>query len=670
MSNTEATNGTLQDSIITLNVIKDAALKITPKKADGTFASTPDGDGATGRFSVETTNVTGYSLSISAGDDSRQLAGAGHALNSISENITAATFDDDKYNGLWGYKPNQYMVNNSIIDNSDKERGLYLPAPTTTAIRLDKTSAPNSGSANIYTIDLAARVGYDVRPGNYSSTYALVAVGNPMPYTINFDANTTDLVDNMPASQSGSGISDTSVTISDDIPTRAGYTFGGWCSTATNTEINGSSLCNQDGSVIYSAGGEFIIEQTTPSSTTLHAIWNRNGTTFAVEYDANGGSNTPAIQVYVDEAGTSENHEFKLDSSAIPTRSGYKFVGYSTDSSTPNPTYKYYASINDFVPNNFVISKSTNLTKNKLYAVWVTHNYMQGATDESLSATMSSNGKTATLKDIRDDKSYLIVKMNNQYWMAQNLTITGTVSPSNTNFIDDDFNVSANDLIDDVATFEGNHNEVAMSHVGVDGKGNPTVWYNACAASAGTDCQEIVAEDMPGDICPNGWRLPTNQEFLDAISNNRSLIDSYFSVYGGDYKMGLLVGGAGDSPLRTNYWSATANLVDSSRQEAMFYNNDQDPGTYPDPKYYGFYTRCVFDSNIVPQKALSKIDPSRIMQDIDDVNLSSFMPANGDSTTLYDLRDKNASEGYQTYQITNINGNYWMTEDLKITGTI
>ena len=44
--------------------------------------------------------------------------------------------------------------------------------------------------------------------------------------------------------------------------------------------------------------------------------------------------------------------------------------------------------------------------------------------------------------------------------------------------------------------------------------------------------------------------------------------------------------------------------------------------------------------------------------------LAALMPNNGDSVVILDKRDNN------DYQVTNIGGRYWMTQNLRVTGTI
>lgn len=123
----------------------------------------------------------------------------------------------------------------------------------------------------------------------------------------------------------------TSITLSTTKPTRNGYTFQGWATSAS-------------GSVAYAAGASFSAN----ANTTLYAVWKAN--TYTVEYDANGGSGAPGSQ--------SKTHDTALTlSSTKPTRANYTFRGWGTSASSTEVKYSPGASY------------TTNASI-KLYAVW------------------------------------------------------------------------------------------------------------------------------------------------------------------------------------------------------------------------------------------------------------------------------------------------------------
>jgi uncharacterized repeat protein (TIGR02543 family) len=88
------------------------------------------------------------------------------------------------------------------------------------------------------------------------------------------------------------------------------------------------------------------------STKTYYAIWRK---TIKITYDANGGTNPPSSSTgYMYNADTSVSI---ILSSTIPTRLGYKFIGWGTSPNSTTVAYK---------PNSSY-SFNTNIT---LYAIW------------------------------------------------------------------------------------------------------------------------------------------------------------------------------------------------------------------------------------------------------------------------------------------------------------
>ena len=126
-----------------------------------------------------------------------------------------------------------------------------------------------------------------------------------------------------------------SLRLSNQTPTRTGYTFKGW-STSSN------------GTASYQPGSSYNAE----ASTTLYAVWQKN--TYTISYDANGGSGAPGNQ-------TGQYQSSITLSNTIPVREGYDFKGWAT-SSNGNAAYQ----------------PGGKLTVNgnvKLYAVWSLKTY-------------------------------------------------------------------------------------------------------------------------------------------------------------------------------------------------------------------------------------------------------------------------------------------------------
>ena len=127
------------------------------------------------------------------------------------------------------------------------------------------------------------------------------------------------------------------LTLSAKRPSREGYTFLGWA-----TDKNASTAEYQPGAV-YTANAEL----------TLFAVWQIK--IYSVSYHANGGSNVPSEQIKYHGEG------LKL-SSEIPTRSGYRFIGWATDAEAESARYQ---------PGD-IYMEDADLT---LYAVWEVRTY-------------------------------------------------------------------------------------------------------------------------------------------------------------------------------------------------------------------------------------------------------------------------------------------------------
>ena len=105
----------------------------------------------------------------------------------------------------------------------------------------------------------------------------------------------------------------TTLKLSTTKPTRTGYTFQGWATSAS-------------GSVVYAAGANY----TANASDTLYAIWKAN--TYTVTYNANGGSGAPSNQT------KTYGVTLKL-SETEPTRTNYNFLGWGTSAASTTVAY-------------------------------------------------------------------------------------------------------------------------------------------------------------------------------------------------------------------------------------------------------------------------------------------------------------------------------------------
>lgn len=235
-------------------------------------------------------------------------------------------------------------------------------------------------------------------------------------YTVSYNAN------------GGSGAPATQVkkygktlTLSNTIPTKSDYTFKGWATRA-------------DGGVVYSAGESY----TANANVTLYAVWELN--TYKVTYNANGGTRQPSAQT--------KTHNIDLTlSSSIPTRTGYTFLGWATNSNgdvvySPGGIYTLNADITLYAVwaiNTFTISYDANggsgtpdaqiktygqsLTITSVIPVKEGYTFLGWATDSDGSGTLYSPGDSFKIN--ADTTLYAV-------WEVTTYKITYFISEENT----------------------------------------------------------------------------------------------------------------------------------------------------------------------------------------------------------------------------------------------
>ncbi|MBQ2695324.1 hypothetical protein IJG04_01655, partial [Candidatus Saccharibacteria bacterium] len=281
--------------------------------------------------------------------------------------------------------------------------------------------------------------------------------------------------------------------------------------------------------------------------------------------------------------------------------------------------------------------------------------YMQ---DLSLSTCQSqATGDNAIATDRRDGSTYSVRYINDACWMTQNLRITGTISSTDSNFsTNSTFNVKAADLKGSSYSYTEAQSHVADStdvSASSSATGGPYtvnqlgVWYNYCAASAGTVCSQ-TQKNATEDICPAGWHLPSYNTAPGAFSGITSYSPAFSPIYGGYYGSGSL----NSATTYGSWWSATASNA-SSQYYLNYYNGSLNTSVFNFNKSYGYYVRCVMKPPTIVN--------ATYMQDVttEMVNNSEELA----EATLIDRRDGS------DYTVKKINGALWMTQNLRFTGT-
>lgn len=178
----------------------------------------------------------------------------------------------------------------------------------------------------------------------YTSDTKLYAGWRANSYTVSYhDEHTSDL---LPGPQTFAyGVPG---NITEKKITRNGYSFAGW------------SLSEDAAQVDYLPGQEVLsLASEDGAEIKLYAVWAANN--YTIVYDANGGSNAPGEQT-----GIAFDEEVAL-ADGEPTRSGYRFLGWSLTSGSIGAAYQPGDKVKGLVANDGdeVI----------LYAVWAANSY-------------------------------------------------------------------------------------------------------------------------------------------------------------------------------------------------------------------------------------------------------------------------------------------------------
>jgi len=202
----------------------------------------------------------------------------------------------------------------------------------TTGINWENAPAWANPAAGAYNVSATASCGRKLQTAS-CGTLTVVPT-----YTVTYNAGSgvTDVA--LPANQTKTY--DIELTLSIAVPTRTGYAFAGW-----NTSANGTGMS-------YASGASY----TDNASVTLYAQWAVN--TYTVTYNAGTGVTGVALP-------TNQTKTYDVTlmlSSVVPTRTGYAFAGWNTST---DGTGTSYASGDRYTAN----------AGTTLYAQWTVNTY-------------------------------------------------------------------------------------------------------------------------------------------------------------------------------------------------------------------------------------------------------------------------------------------------------
>ena len=280
---------------------------------------------------------------------------------------------------------------------------------------------------------------------------------------------------------------------------------------------------------------------------------------------------------------------------------------------------------------------------------------MQGFT--LTQCTNMNTNENIVLMDTRDGKNYRVTKLaDGNCWMTENLKLDGgrELTSADTN-LPSDRTVTLPANIANGTASNMTDLQIINNLDGYDGN-----LYNWCAATLleGSDCATTVEPTQ--DICPKGWRLPSNTGSLSYTN--------LFSSYGmpSSDSTGAYIPTIESTPLSftkagyyLNGYSHTGGIywTRGIYRSGAAYNLNYDSVNYntnnPNGDAYGFSLRCVLES-----RSMSNITYMQDMTSAICNNTSEHYSKN-----LTDNRDN------KSYRVTKLkDGNCWMTQNLALDG--
>ena len=551
----------IKASFIIVGIIFSAiVLKTNPASASSLSLSIPDNiklqimPTSQGAFNtvttvpvVKTDNYSGYVLSMYAGAADADLADLFNSkdetarvrnlvLTGSASSITGAAFSDTNnatYNNMWAYAKNP-----NKLDNPDTLAFFALPTstsePATQQVATSSTATTGGmeGTGQEFPLTFAAKATLDLPAGSYGNTITFSAVVNPVNYSITYNPNS-------------------------------------------------------------------------PDPTNLNPVSNMPPS------DPISGITTGDLSIPL--------------SSNIPIRTGYTFLGWDEDSTSTTAAYP--------ASSNYLVDAAKDNTSRILYAIWeekpqvsfdaafaeADKTKIQLSPDESYYAMQDMDAdicryvttphdetgstiQTIKLVDIRDNNIYSASKLlDEKCWMIDNLRLgdTSAITLSNT---DTNMNATSWTLPASgswaaesytIAYINSAYKDTKTTSYG-SGSGKIGVYYNYCAASAGTICTSHNSRDASYDICPKNWRMPIGGDsgeykalyiaYNRNVTNFRSALSTPRS--GRLSSDGLVE----DQGSRGYFWSSTR-----SSSISMYYlrSSTNINVAITDGRYNGFSVRCV-----------------------------------------------------------------------------
>ena len=626
---------------------------ITPHNADGAFSESGDVTAT-----VVSTVQNGYTLSMTRSSAAMSNTDSGvtatiDELASSENGYTSSTFPANK----WGYSLKSGEVFGNYFGIGD-------------GVELQNSSETTNGTTS--TLKFGAKVNLEMPAGSYATTINFIAVARPESKYYMQDitmescpANGMDVYDKRDEKQYHIKKVNT------------GEMFACWMT--TNLDLAGgtivdSELSNIEGNYTYT-----LPESSTSfksSDNNLEVLYNSNNTIC-------GEEDTPCASYYTFAVATANSNlvngiaEYDICPKGwrLPTHEEWYTLDIDAQriehanspiniSYTGAFLYSYknsgsHAYFRSSTPYSALIGEEDNYFNPNLGGVnygfsirciskgSVIKTFIQDITI----ATCPS--EPTTVYDLRDNQAYTIQRLaDGNCWMLDNLRLDARnlimpLSVANTNMSPEiSFTLpnSTNSGFNSYTTAQLSNQNYSPA---AENRNTDGVYYNYCAASAGTVCSEN-GSSTSFDICPKGWHLPTGGDSgqFKALYNSYSGSEATFS----EIFNSALPGQFYEDEKTHNgelaaYWSSAVSGTGAKRLTYNSNTTTTNPDTNGDRRI-GFSVRCVADSA-----------PVLAIQDVTIATCPSR------PTLTYDRRD---NAWYYIQKLAD--GKCWMLDDLSLGG--
>lgn len=472
-SDTASTTFSIDVSAAALQVSATSDANITLDPASSNFFGSTDIT-----VTVATNNATGYTMTmdVTTTDLTHSTIKGNNApiIPTLVSPAPQSTFPSN----AWGYKVTGDNYNPVLLSNAN-------PAWV--------SENPTNGTD--HTISLAAKVDGVKQAGTYENTLTFNVVANSLiPHdNVSFNGNGADSGD-----MSGDAFSVTSgdsTLLPSNKFTKSGYRFIGW-----NTSINGTGYS-------YADEGEYnAISTVYNQNVTLYAMW--SNLPEGVSTEGTTPSGNPGITISrAYEIAYAAAHKGMWEKDE--TGNGYtqvtdgiyhnRDVRWDMQGMTPEICDSVTAIHDVYGALDTRDWHIYNITKTLDGRCWLQDNLALDPTDSATASRLK--GRTNAPDDAID-----------QYLIGGTTPTPGYTRTAVYNAVGQEASSWNTPMIDNSEV-----NTVPSDSMSQDGNWKVGVYYNYCAATAGSYCYDRYTQyDKPGtaidaeyDVCPTGWRLPT-----------------------------------------------------------------------------------------------------------------------------------------------------------------